>query len=208
MAFIDDGDNLLLRKIAGSLCSLQSVNVHVELRASFEGDSIVQSALPTWPDYLGEYSPLFLTGGPHVINYGIDGGRVSSMVGEYAAGAHTNRLLKDTDNAWFFLHAGGNDLTNGDSPDSVYENLKFLWALARSDKYKVVAVTILPRFSMLFEEINQMIGSIPELYDVLVPAHLLFIPHIGDATYLYDGVHPTKYGARLIAQEVASKIAA
>lgn len=178
------------------------------LRVSYLGDSIVNQALPTWPDYLATAYPYFATS-TATVNYGISGERASLMVTNYATEAHVNRPTGSTDEGWFFLHAGGNDISDGVSAATVYGYLKSLWASARADGYTVIALTVLPRASWgsgsqgIVDTLNASIVGDPTLYDYLVRADLV-LPTPSNTLWYYDTTHPTVLGSQLIAAAVAA----
>ena len=184
-------------------------NTYTSIHVSYEGDSIVSQGNPTWPNYIATYDPHLAKAG-NVVNYGQSGDRMVSMVGEYATQAHLNRPTKPTDEGWFFLHGGGNDLVDGTSGATVYGYLQSIWASARADGYKVVAMTITPRGFTAPQEaqrqiLNNLILSDPTQYDYVIrPDVLLNDP--SNANYYYDTTHPTVLGAQLIAQLVATTI--
>lgn len=177
------------------------------IRVSYLGDSIVNQPLPTWPDYLATYHPYFAKSG-NATNFGISGARASALVTGYAAGAHTNRPTRTIDDGWFFLQAGGNDISDGVSAATVYGYLTSLWASARADGYKVVAMTVMPRASWgsgsaaIVLALNKLILSDTTLYDYCVRADLV-LNDPNNALWFYDTTHPTELGAAMIAQTVA-----
>lgn len=177
------------------------------LRISYEGDSIVNQTEVTWPDYIATYSPYF-SRASYVTNYGTAGNRVSAMNGQYATEAHLNRPQNDFEEAWFFMHGGGNDLADGVGSANVYQYLKNEWEAARLDGYKVVAFEVTPRYDFSAyspaieterQTLNALIRSDPTLYDYLVPASIM--PSAASTNiYYYDGTHPTDVGARTLAR--------
>lgn len=197
-----------------SLLSLISARQPIQgLRLSFEGDSIVSQTLPTWPNYIGTYSPYFGRA-LYVTNYGLSGDRVASMPGEYATQAHLNRPTSTNEEAWFFLHGGGNDIADGTSVATIYQYLKNLWQAARLDGYKVVAVHVTPRNDFTLYQatnavavvaLNQLIDSDPSLYDFKVAADVV-MSTTSDTNLFYDGTHPTVAGANVIARTIDETI--
>lgn len=179
------------------------------IRVSFLGDSIVNQPLPTWPDYLTTNA--VMAGAGSVVNYGVNGARASALVTGYDAGAHLNRPMLPTDAGWFFLQAGGNDISDGVSAATTYGYLQSLWASARTDGYTVVALPVLPRTSWgsgsstVWAALNKLILSDPSLYDYIVRADLT-LPDPSDALYYYDTTHPTELGAEMIAEAIATAI--
>lgn len=178
------------------------------IRISYEGDSIVNQALPTWPDYIPTFASRFANAA-YVTNYGVSGGRIATMVGQYQNEAYHNRPQKSTDEAWFFLQGGGNDLVDGTTPAQVYADLLALWNAARLDGYKVVAMTVTPRYDFNVAvtnaarvvELNRLILSDQSLYDYVIRADVtLSDASASSNAYYYDGTHPTVWGAQIIAK--------
>lgn len=180
------------------------------IHVSYLGDSIVNQDLPTWPDYIASYHSYFAKAG-NAINYGVNGARASALVTGYTAGTHVNRPTRTIDDGWFFLHAGGNDISDGVSAATVYSYLVSLWASARTDGYKVVAVTVLPRSSWgsgsaaVATALNKLILSDTTLYDYVVRADRVLTDPT-NALHFYDTTHPTVLGAQLIAAAIATAI--
>jgi hypothetical protein len=189
----------------------QNTNALPVIRISYEGDSIVNQDLPTWPDFIATYSAYFARAA-YVTNYGANGARASQMPGQYATESFLNRPnLALGEEGWFFLHGGGNDISDGVATATVYQYLKNLWAAARIDGYKVVAVTVTPREyfggteDAAVIELNRLILSDPTLYDYCVRMDQVLSDPTDTAIY-YDGTHPSVQGAHQGAQTVVNTI--
>jgi lysophospholipase L1-like esterase len=192
----------------GPLTSPFDALTYSYIRVSFLGDSIVDNTWPTWPDYLGTYAPYFAKSA-NFVNYGISGQRMSAAVTNYLTQAHLNRPTRTIDEGWCFVHGGGNDISDGVAVATVYGYLQSLWASARADGYKVVAVTILPRASWgsasqaVVDTLNALILNDSTLYDYVVRADQV-LNNPANGLWYIDTTHPTVLGAQMIAQTVAT----
>jgi peptidoglycan hydrolase-like protein with peptidoglycan-binding domain len=176
----------------------------------FEGDSLTASSSIKWPTQLLKLG-LRQFSSATVFNGGEVGDKASSMVGEYAKEGHAHQPSAGQ-NAYFFLWAGTNDLAgSNDTPETIYANLKKLWASARADGFKVVAFTVKPFGAINGTprdadrvKLNQLIQSDPSLYDYVVRADLV-LPNWKNLTYFStDGTHLTEGGNKKIMIEVAT----
>lgn len=177
-------------------------------RVIIEGDSY--SVFSTkWPYQLPDSMPFFAKAS--ITNYGFSGGDVATMRDDYMSQAHLSRPARG-DDFWFFIYAGINDLAGlNRSADSIYANLKYIWANARNDNYKVVAFTVInslflsaPKEAQRVKLNNLILGD-PSLYDYCVDVAAVFDPRI-DFTMFDDNTHLSPTGFKRMAGVVANTL--
>lgn len=205
--FVVQGDSLFY----GAIDFLTQKNI----RTVFEGDSITGTCFNStmWPSYfasstyVASSSPILARATPY--NYGACSDTVLSMQTEYATQGHTVRPVKSSDEAYFFLLGGTNDIyLNSPTSAQLFGYITNVLGQARADGFKVVAMTIMP--SILFNptmettrlEVNQMILNNPQLFDYIIDTAKI-LPNFSDTRYFSDGTHPTALGSLLIANAVA-----
>jgi lysophospholipase L1-like esterase len=173
----------------------------------FEGDSISDVSLyGTWPLRLSEFSAYFARGVPYY--YASGGSRADIITGEYATQGGQITLPSGAD-AYYFLRVGTNDIGNGSSAATIYNNLKTIWAAARATGYKVVASTVSPSvfytgnsaLEAVRVDLNNLILGDTTLYDRILRPDALF-PDTNDNVYYLDGTHFTDAGNRAFARHV------
>ncbi|MEA3444045.1 MAG: FISUMP domain-containing protein [Bacteroidota bacterium] len=122
---------------------------------------------------------------------------VSTINGYYDSSKERNILM---------LMAGSSDVANGVDAQTIYNNLKIIWASCKSTGFEVVATTILPTplVQSVIDELNVLIKSDSSLYDYLVDTSLNSdIGVAGAATgpyFLPDHTHLTEEGAGILAE--------
>jgi len=179
-----------------------------------EGDSRTNETSPSttfWPQYV--VAKLGWTDA-RIHNFAVGGGTVAGMASAYATEAHV--VAPSTDEVGYFvIYAAANDLGPGvlATGASVYENLKLIWAAARTDGYVVVAST--EAGSSGWTEainaqkviLNGLIRSDPSLYDLLLePDTHPQLSATANTLYYLDGTHLTDLGSSLFAEMVAAAI--
>lgn len=177
---------------------------------SFEGDSLTNTSVHgTWPLLIREQSGFFGRGNHH--QFAASGETAATMVGEYASQAGALAIAAEQE-AYFFLWAGTNDITAGDSASTIYGNLKTLWVAARTTGYKVVAFTIMPRGDINSTQndvriaLNALILSDPSLYDFVVRPDVIFSNPADTVNYISDTLHLTDAGNAIIARHVIAAV--
>lgn len=178
-----------------------------------EGDSWSSKTTPAikWPYWLDDSSKYFATA--PVINYAKPGDNVAWMLQQYDTSVHLYRPTKRTDDYWLFVYAGINDLLGLHRPaDTIYSNLKKIWAKARNDGYKVVAFTVcysgylIPSQVPEWEKYNQLIKSNPLLYTKCIDMAAIFDPRT-TPQWFTDPTHLNWDGHREFAGVVAKAFA-
>lgn len=177
---------------------------------SFEGDSLTNVASTgIWPLKAAAISGFFARGDHH--QFAASGETASTMVGQYASQAGSIAISAGQD-AYFFLWAGTNDITAGDSASTIYGNLKTLWAAARTSGYKVVSFTIMPRGDINSTQngvrltLNALILSDPSLYDFIVRPDIIFSNPADTVNFNADTLHLTAIGNAVIARHVIAAV--
>lgn len=177
----------------------------------FEGDSMtVHNDATSWATVLVATDAAFTN--TTVYNYAVNGDRAILMASEYATEAHAVRPA--TQDAYFFLSAGSNDIAFPSTAADTYAALQAIWAVARADGYKVVAHTVPKRTGYsgatltAWAALNALILNDPTLYDYLVRIDAV-LPDPTDLTlFQVDGIHPTAAGYAVWAAEVYKTITA
>ncbi len=173
----------------------------------YEGDSLsaLEFAEPySW--YLNNINAE-IKGGKN-INVATPGDRIMFITGEYATEVHPY-ADSHTNQSYFLVWAGSNDLATGSDASTTMTNLKTEWGYARADGFKVVAFTIMPRCGYNSTEeayrvqLNDWIIGNSTFYDYLVRPDLI-LTNCSNTTYFADGTHPTPAGALLLAQNISS----
>lgn len=184
----------------------QSVN----RRYVVEGDSYSTTDHIKWNNQLPDSMPYFTLS--EQVNYAMSGGQVVQMKNEYNTQAHLSSPTSVCDDYWFFMYAGINDLSAlGLTGDSIYTNLKYIWARAKSDRYKVVAFTVInslyltPKKELEREKLNMLILSNHSLYDYVIDVANVFDPRI-DFSVFADNTHLNATGYKKFAGIVAHTI--
>lgn len=186
----------------------------VESTIAVEGDSITEGALVpslgrlNWPLQMGGLSEVFSKGTVH--NFALGGDLVSSMVTEYATQAHTVKPALPSDQGYFFLMAGANDIGQSTAAATIYNNLKTIWATARADGFKVFVFTVTPSTGWTVGNgketirlaLNALIAGDSTLYDGIIRGDLL-LPDPANGTYFLDGIHPSPAGSLVLSHAVA-----
>lgn len=166
---------------------------------AYEGDSLVNQALPVWPRSMDSNSVWFARAEVET-NWGANGDTLQNMVFTYATEAHLNRPTNNTDEGLFLLHAGFNDYPIGRIDSQLYGDMTNIWGQARADKYKVVAMPITGHTNL-----SAMVLSNLTLFDYLVRVDVMLANTNNTAMY-YDTVHPTPAGANNISRAVAAVV--
>ena len=171
----------------------------------FEGDSLSALTVSTWPTTVRAKSSLNTRWYP----VGISATRTDQMVARYASNVAPHRPLDGL--GVFFINGGTNDIIRQTAtPAEAYVNLKYLWATARSDGFKVIAFTIhsvthrtVPCATCTADmaELNRLILSDSSLYDRVIRMDQLF-PDMHDTAVLYDKLHFTVAGNARVADAV------
>lgn len=166
---------------------------------AYEGDSLVNQALPVWPRSMDSNSVWFARSDVET-NWGANGDTLQNMALTYPTQAHLNRPTNDVDEGLFLLHAGFNDYPIGRIDSQLYGDMTNIWGQARADKYKVVAMPIVGHTNL-----SAMVLSNLTLFDYLVRVDVMLANTNNTAMY-YDTVHPTPAGANMIAKAVAAVV--
>lgn len=200
----------------GSLSSVATYGPNAIIKADtcvFEGDSITSgyglSAGQDWPTQflgIGTWS----TCTPH--NVATSGETIQQMVTEYASQVHPYAPTGGQ-TAIVTLLAGTNNIgSTSDDAATIYTAISGYWATARADGFKVVAFTIPPTCcawsaarNAVRNSVNASIRAASGSYDYLIDADRLFsIP--ADQVLFQDGIHPTAFGANLLANYVTQTL--
>lgn len=166
---------------------------------AYEGDSLVNQALPVWPRSMDSNSVWFARSDVET-NWGANGDTMQNIALTYPTQAHLNRPTNDTDEALFAVHGGFNDYPIGRTDSQIYGDTTNTWGQARADKYKVVAMPIVGHTNL-----SAMVLSNLTLFDYLVRVDVMLANTNNTAMY-YDTVHPTPAGANNIARAVAAVV--
>ncbi len=174
----------------------------------FEGDSLTSNngnGITPYPDKLiGK--PGFV-GEAKYFNLAKSGDRASDFLNTFyeqiGAFGHSNSVSADK---IIFVWLGTNDLAF-DNSSTVFNSLLGIWQAARTQGFQVIAFTISvrdssPEIEQKRNEVNSMIRSASEEYDVLMDMDLWF----SDPTNLnifYDGLHFTEWGTQQVADQIA-----
>jgi lysophospholipase L1-like esterase len=139
------------------------------------------------------------------VNVATSGDQVLLMLNEYDLQVKPQKPQDNTKNYAFALMAGTNDAAAGRGSVQIYNDLKTEWGKARADGFKVIAFCI-TRSTYDFRDtvainVNKLIVADKTRYDYLIRTDLV-LPDPADKNYFYDGLHPTKLGSLLIAEEV------
>lgn len=174
----------------------------------FDGDSVTSDSGLTGPN--GTWPKQFLVANPiwriaSYNNVATNGATTAQMITAYPTTV-APLAPTGTQTGFYFLLAGTNDL-GGLTPAAIYDNLKTLWALARADGFKVVALTIQPSSAFASQgkeadrlATNVFILSDPSLYDYAI--NLDYVLSTVAAEYI-DGIHPTAASNIQIARTVS-----
>jgi hypothetical protein len=117
--------------------------------------------------------------------------------------------------SWLFIWIGTNDIMTLDAP-TIASRLTALWAMARTDGFKVCAVTLYrdERFdvtnltwSARKRDVNLFIRSNPQLYDMLVDSEAVFRDRDAGGYIQSDHLHITDTGAIAFARQIALQFA-
>jgi len=178
--------------------------INASTRYVYEGDSITEYTGSKWPEQLAILDGRVGIGKQY--NVAISGETAQSMVSQYATQVAIHKPTKTGDDCYFLILAGTNDWFYSRTAAQIYGDLKTLWASARADGFKVVAMTIMPATFSGYEggaaAVNPLILSDPSLYDYMVRTDLV-LPDPTDTDLIADGLHPTTAGQILIAKEVS-----
>lgn len=183
----------------------------------FEGDSLtdyVNHATSTWALNLTHNYPFFADG--QFFNVAHTGERITNMTTEYPTEVSIHKQTKLNDDAYLFIWAGTNDLTQNEGlpagdANVVYANLKSYWATAKADGFKIVAFTILPRggTGSSFEGnrtiLNNLILNNSSVYDYLIRPELLF-QNYSDTNNFEDTVHLTQQASNSLADYIGHNL--
>lgn len=188
----------------------------------FEGDSLTSAqAGPSWPSKLSSMDPFFLD--MEFYNYGFGGDVIlpsayhPGMLADYYAEGEQHKKILDSEDAYYFIYAGTNDIAQSKSAVEMYQEIKKVWSAAREDGFKVVAFTVHP-LSLSHPGIDQtkeaeriafndLVSSDPSLYDYLVRPDVLFDDPNDLTYYNSDGIHFNNGGREKLAEEVANVVA-
>lgn len=199
-----------------SFSSVQASEKWIGRKFVFEGDSltsVLSSSDPAskWPTKLQEISYFFRGG--LTVNVAHGGDTVANiLLYQYDIDVVPQKPTQPDQDFYFFLWAGTNDIKSyHNDATTIYENLKKLWARARSDGFKVVAFPVLWRGDFTPEEqqtrlqLNTLILSNRSLYDYVIRTDLVLYRSY---KYFKDEifVHPNETGNVVIASMVAAAI--
>jgi hypothetical protein len=181
-------------------------------RFVFEGDSLTAyTTYPasTWTLNLSNDFAFFGAGKSYNVAKG--GARAYQMNDEYDTQVAPYKPTKPSDDCYFFIWGGGNDLNGDDATaEHVYGNLTELWAKARDDGFKVVAFTI-TYASVLDDDgtkeanrslLNEYILSNSSAYDYLIRPELLFPDYTDTTYYMPGGVHLNSFGSYTLSKHI------
>lgn len=203
-------------QVSGGTSTFDSIDftTYNNRRFVFEGDSLTDATGLTgptgvWPVQLSNVSSYVKSGQRY--NVATSGQRVAQMTSQYTAQVSPYKPIRSTDDTYFFLWAGTNDIGNGDSSATIYANLKTLWANAKTNGFNVVAFTVTPRSDYTVGNgrettrlaLNNLILSDPTLYDYLVRPDVYF-PTSSNTTYYSDGIHLTATANLALAKQIGS----
>lgn len=178
----------------------------------YEGDSYTQVTLQeVWTldianmtTNIGNYSH---------INVAQSSDTILNMLIEYASQVHPYAKTNTTDQPYFFLWAGKNDINSLRNATAIYNDLKTEWAEARADGFKVIVFTIGRDCGYGYQqgwwaynttnELNSLILSDDSLYDIVIRPDLFFPDCTNSILYL-DTVHYTYYGEFILAQNITN----
>ncbi len=178
------------------------------IKMVFEGDSLSNDSTD-WPGFIVKKNGYF--GRAKQINVAKAGERTDQMLAEFTAEVLPNAPARDSDEGYFFILGGTNDLFGNKTADQIYANLKEEWKLARNAKFKVVAFTVMPSTQMdeskegQRQALNKMIVSDPSLYDYLVRPDAFFTDP-SDTRYFVDGTHLNPTGSSILADIVYTAV--
>lgn len=179
----------------------------ITTRFVWEGDSIFAIGM-TLPSILPLGDGFFGRG--ETYNIATSGDTVDDILGNYSTNITPLARKTNTEEVYLLLMIGTNDIKAGDSALDTYNKTKQVWAAARSQNYKVIAMTI-PHMNDTWLNtqakrnnwtlFNQYIASDTSLYDYLVRSDLV-LSNASDTNYFSDGLHPNLGGNVVLAREV------
>lgn len=178
------------------------------IKMVFEGDSLSNDATD-WPGFIVKKNGYF--GRAKQINVAKAGERTDQMLAEFPAEVLPNAPSRDSDEGYFFILGGTNDIFGNKLAGDIYANLKEEWRLARNAKFKVIAFTVMPSTQMdgskeeQRQALNKLIISNPGLYDYLVRPDAFFTDPT-DTRYFIDGTHLNPSGSSILADIVYTAV--
>jgi len=173
-----------------------------------EGDSFFNDS-DDIPYYLKDSSAYFGKAG--VVNYAVAGETTTQMRSEYATEGHASRPTLSGDDYWFMMYGGINDLLGSITADSIYKNLKYIWAQARADGYRTIGFTVINSLALSGPQeaqrviLNDSILSNPNLVDYVIDVEKQFNPSIDPGNF-YDATHLSVGARRMFAGIVCNTI--
>lgn len=176
----------------------------------YEGDSLTDTSgagYPTnYPSQIPDYN--FDIARAIQVNVATAGDQVQTFIsgGQYTSQVQPHKPSSNKEKVIFSFMMGTNDLAAGRTPAQVYNDLKTVWAQAKSDGFIVVAFCI-TRSGISIRDtgalvVNEAIISDPTLYDYVVRTDLI-LPNPSDTFYFQvDQLHLTAEGSKKVAKEL------
>lgn len=177
----------------------------------FDGDSLTAGSAPanganSYPSQAG-LLPSLATHGT-VINTGVAGRTCEQISTAYAAEVHPSSPAVTGKPGYFFLMCGTNNIV-ADSVAAAYTAIQGIWSQAKTDGFKVIAMTIpyASSTSATNGKVDAYNGAIrgggfpsSQFYDYLVDVNN-FLPDPFDPLYFQsDHLHPTAAGNTILAR--------